>query len=244
MPVQRRRFLRKTRKRRNYRKKRIMRPTKTIANQIVRMKRFTTLPTYGWSVSAGSALTSGPSTDGVWTFTTPASIGSSFLSFSLYHTLGDVPNVSEFVSLFDSYKITGVKVQFILLANSVATGDASSATDTSAVIHHNYDFDDGNPYSASYAGIQDMQQCAYYRLTQGWKSVTKFYKPRVKTTMAVLSGATEVGNPRAMFIDLANTGVPHFGCKFMLQVYNSTMQAQPWRFQTLCTYYIKLKSIR
>lgn len=231
---------------RNYRKrgvkKRVYRKRvkRNALTNVFHTMRHTQTPTYGYTTSASCSLTV---TDGVYSFTTAASIGSHYLSFSLYHIIEDLPSFGEYSAMFDMYKIRKVKVQFIPLCNSVSTGDASSAIDTGAFIHHNIDYDDGVYYAASVAGVAEMQQDKGYKMRQGFRTISKTYAPKLKMDIYAISGAVEsgVGNT---WLDCANFKVPHFGSKYIVEVFNSTVTAQAFRFKMLCSYYVDFKGSR
>jgi len=228
--------------RKRFNKKRVYKK-KVRSNAITNIfhsKRYTQVSTNGYTTSVGSSLTI---VDGVWSMTTAASIGSHYLSFSLYHILEDLPNFGEYSAMFDSYKLKKVTVKILPLCNSVNTGDASSATDTGAYIHHNTDYNDGVYYAASVAGVADMQQDKGYKLRQGFKTISKTYAPKLKSDVYALAGAAETGI-QSMWLTTTNMKVPHFGSKYILEVFNNTVTSQVFRFKLLCSYYVDLKGSR
>lgn len=235
---------RKTYKKKIYRKKRVYKKKMTkkvnFGMQIYHGKRYTQSPTYGSSVSAGCSYSV---TDGLGTFTTAASIGSHYLSISLYHIGENIPQFGEYQSMFDQYKFRGVAVKILPVINSVSTGDATSAMDTGCFIHHNVDYDDGVYYAASVAGVVDMQQDAGYKMVQGFRTVSKYYKPKLKQDVYAIAGAAEVG-VSALWLDTINFQVPHYGSKYIFEVINSTVTSQVYKFKILCTYYLDLKGTR
>jgi len=126
--------------------------------------------------------------------------------FSIQCRLDELVNNSEFANLFDRYKITSCKVKI------QAAFFSSTQTSTPVPwIEYVTDHDDATPPS-----ISDMRQ------KMGTK--TKYFGPKSTITMGVKpvpaqliynSGAFNAyGVPkRAPFINMTNTGVPHYGIK-------------------------------
>lgn len=227
-------------RRKVYRKKAFkVRRTKTISNKIHYFKRFCTTISKSDLFDASTTLTL---TGTQFRLTTGAvALNNYYYSTAFTHKLSDVANYAEFTSLFDQYRIVGVKISILPLANSVNTGDASSVMDTTMVIHHCMDFDDGTPYAASLAGVQDMQQRGNYKRAKGWTPTYKYYKPRVLTLGTVAAGGQNVVNPRAPWTNCANADLVHYGSKFIFQIFNSSAIATNMVFDVQMQYYIQLR---
>lgn len=138
---------------------------------------------------------------------------------------------TDFVSLFDRYKISGVKVKFIPLT--------TQATVSSAVpmIAYAIDLDDASVPS-SYAEINQKYNVHKKRLD---KPCSIFIKPRI--AQAIYSGLTSgyaIGQKNT-YIDCNDSGVPFYGLKYWIRDVSlgGTTTNTVVRIET--TYYLSLK---
>lgn len=168
--------------------------------------------------------------------TTAAALGNSAYKFQL----SDLPNASEFTTLFDSYRIMGVKMKLVPCFSN------SDIVDTAAVpgynihipnVHTVIDYDDVTALSA----VTDYMQYDTYKMTRGNKIVKVFCKPRPQASMNV-SGAAALAaqESRYRWIDCNQASVYYFGIKVG---YESTGVAGPF-YQVYFTYYLQFKSVR
>lgn len=230
------------RKQKKYRKK-PLRIKKNIANNTYAFKRFIT--TFSKSDAASASMTASYNGNILnLAFGAAAPQTSGYYSVCFTHTLADIANYSEFTSLFDQYKIVGVKISIVPLCNSVNTGDASSAVDTASLVYQCLDFDDGSPFSASLTGIQDIQQRANFRRTVGYKSISRYYKPRILMLGTVSAGGQNAINPKAQWTDCGNANVVHYGSKFIFQVYSNSVATVHIPFDIQMQYYVLFKGAR
>lgn len=222
----------------------IRRVQQSIANKTYVFKRYCSSISFAQSASAGmtaslpagtlfnlSNVAAGPGTSG-------------YYSIALSHCVSNLSNSSEFLSLFDQYKILGVKVTFFPLANSTSLGDASSTTDTSCIVYRCLDFDDQTQYAASNAGVDDMKQHSNFKRTIGTKPFSFYYKPRILLKSDVAAGSQNVINQRAQWIDCANPDVLHYGSKYIFQVFSSSASTVAVPFDLQMCYYMAFKGVR
>lgn len=155
--------------------------------------------------------------------TTPATANSfSFGAFSYYVRLQDLPNYTEFTSLYDQYKIAGVKFRIIPFAVSPATGAAASsvASQPSCMFHMVTDLDDASKPTASEVGISALRQYTNYKSVNPFlyqrKGITRYFKPRVAT--AAYNGAfTGYKSESFGWVDCDNPGIQGYGLKGVVE---------------------------
>lgn len=129
---------------------------------------------------------------------------------TLFATL-TMPNLTEFTTLYDQYRIDWIECDFMFSNNM------SNITSPALVLPVCYlckDYDDSND-----AGVTDIQQYATQRVWQWGQQQGKngIYKVRVKPNVdtvvfqsAVLSG---YGRGKPQFLDTSSGQVPHYGIK-------------------------------
>jgi len=131
--------------------------------------------------------------------------------------LDDVINPTDFTTLYDRYKITGVKLTFIPLSNqgyagASSTGNQSSAT--LATMAYSIDYDDSS-IPASSLEILEKMDCRIKRLD---KPVSIYIKsPKVSTTVNSESGNVSAGIGATGYFNCANDDINFRGLKFYIR---------------------------
>lgn len=129
------------------------------------------------------------------------------------YTLNGLPNFTDFTSLFDQYRITGIKEKFIFDRTEATVGTAGTNT-IMPIMTHVIDIDDAAPF-ASEASYLQYETCKQNRLD---RPVTRFFRPRcaqaVYQTGGVFTGYGE--GARKLWIDAASTTVEYYGFKYMI----------------------------
>lgn len=135
--------------------------------------------------------------------------------------LNQLPNYGEFTTLFDRYKIHGVKLTWHL--RQVPGSD-------NLVFQHNVyprlfivkDYDDSNN-PANQAAIQEHGKCKEYILMPNRK-LNIYVKPSVLIP-AYRSGVSNSYIPKwNQWIDCADADVPHYGIKYVIDTFNTYYQ--------------------
>lgn len=135
--------------------------------------------------------------------------------------LNQLPNYGEFTTLFDRYKIHGVKLTWHLRQTPGADN---------LVFQHNVyprlfiikDYDDSNN-PANQAAIQEHGKCKEYILTPNRK-LNMYIKPSVLIP-AYRSGLSSSYIPKwNQWIDCADSDVPHYGIKYVIDTFNTYYQ--------------------
>ncbi|AQR57903.1 capsid [Molossus molossus circovirus 4] len=184
-----------------------------------------------------------------------------FGTMTYQFSLQNIPNISEFTSLFDSYQIRKVVINIIPYNNTVQAAQATNVgvaaaywPDFSPIMHYVIDHDGVPPVSANEAGINGFQQYASYKRRRftgiGPKGLSVVIKPRAKL-LAGNAALTTVGGTiagRNQWQDCAENNLPHFGFGMILEGISpgtagaGTIFEVPFRMET--TYYLKFKTIR
>lgn len=157
-------------------------------------------------------------------------------------SLDQLPSYTEFISLFDEYKLYGVKLHFRPLFNSQSAYDRLGST-TNLIrmprIHYCLDNTDNAPPS----NVGAIQQYSTYDSWTCLQSRKKFIKvnPAVELYRStVTTGYGRIGQP---FIECTTTGtaVPHYGFKLFLENPDSanwnTIIGSQEVYELVCTYY-------
>lgn len=158
----------------------------------------------------------------------------------LSFTLSQVPNNSEFTSLYDQYRINGIKWTLIPRGN---TAELTGAPPTvfqgqSTGIFSAIDYDDAT------APTSINQLCEYQnmKMTRATQMHSRYIKPRVNLQGITNAGTGAVGstmNTRG-WLDVSQINVPHFGLKLALQQsvnYNLT-------YDVKIDFYLAFKNVR
>lgn len=125
-------------------------------------------------------------------------------SFSLI----DFPSISEFNALYDSYKFLKIQV----------TLDLVSFTGTYPTVLMYPDYDDANaPVSLDQA--TQIMQMERLNFSSTKTSITRTLVPRVASTVSGVSAVNMV----SPWIDMAYTSIPHYGLKFWIKNYNTSV---------------------
>lgn len=131
---------------------------------------------------------------------------------SYMFALNNLPNFSEFTTLFDQYKILGGKWTLIPKSTEANVGSGAVASSEFNSIMSVLDFDDNNPPSS----INDLVQYQSYRVTRGNKVHSRYLKPCAVQAFYNSPISTAYGPKRNVWIDINNAGVPHYGIKYCI----------------------------
>lgn len=150
-------------------------------------------------------------------------------------SINDLPNNTEFLNLFDCYKITGVALKFIPRATENAT---TAGTLSLGDFVFCSDFDDANA-PASQAELYQRQSTRIVQPLRPWKH---FLRP--KAAMAVYSGSAfnaYAQTTNATWIDCNSPTVPYYGFKYAWCNVNSSTA---YSIDVFATYYLKFRNTR
>lgn len=156
---------------------------------------------------------------------------------TLNFRLNQLPNFSEFTSLYDQYKINGVKFELIpRYDTNTQVGSAGIATPAhySSQNWTAIDYDD----TVTPTSMADILQYQNVKRTGSSRIMTRFIKPKFADTIFA-SGVISGYRPQKGFIDCTYPNVEHYGVKFG---FSSNPLALTYGLRM--TFYIALKNVR
>lgn len=149
----------------------------------------------------------------------------------VYFRLVDVPNSSEFTTLFDQYRIDKVKIRFMPRANSSEVGTNQGMIKLFTAV----DYDDITT-PTSIAELLQYQNC---KVVPSTAITTRVLKPAFASQ--VYQSATSTGyGARRGWLDCDNNAVQHFGIKWGLQ----QLPAGTQTFDLHVQYHLSFKGVR
>lgn len=151
-------------------------------------------------------------------------------------TLADLPNATEFTTLFDQYMICAVKIKFIPQSNTLQTLTTGLVSNFCGTFFYVVDYDD------STAPASTNQICEYQtvKTRDPLREFKTYFKPKAVSTLFSGGATVNAGVLKSQWLDVAAPTVPHYGFKyFWTQAINCTLTLMP-----IYTYYIKCKNPR
>lgn len=157
--------------------------------------------------------------------------------------LSQLPNVSDFTSLFDQYKLTGVKVT---LTPALSEGIASPLAGTASPlgfsrVHSVIDYDDNTAPTSE----DQLLEYGSHKSTAPFQTHSRYIKPKLLQEI-YRSSLTTAYSPRAnTYLDLTYTDVPHLGMKVWISAPNTNAgTAQSITYKVYQTMYFTCKNVR
>jgi len=174
----------------------------------------------------------------------------SFVSQSTYgsfsFSLADVPNYQEFLALFQSYRLCGIKVSFFL-----DTGTSLSPKIHMPILHTAIDYNTtlfGTAFTLN--GLYQMSTYKRSFFTSSRQMHSRYLKPRVQSM--IYESTTSTGyttSRRSAYITMNDNTVPHYGLIWYVEHPNSYQtgeianSAQPMYMRVYVKYYFAFKGI-
>jgi len=168
------------------------------------------------------------------TYTGPTASAPNGVGGANYYTLADVPNVGEFLNLFDNFRITGIKLKFF-----PPWIDSTSTSTNIGQFYYAFD----NDSAAAPTSITDLQQYPnHHSRSLNSQPFTFFFRPRA---VNLLSTSSVYGiAPKGQWVDtVSSSGAQYFGFRWWWQetggisTYSLTMPVEQ-------TYYLQFKGLR
>lgn len=177
--------------------------------------------------------------------------GTQYFSISFAFCLSDVPDPSEFTSLFDRWQLNGVNFKVCPLYNIAEGIDASTTVANGSIagfLHSVIDYDDYGTFAASEAGLDLMREYETYQtrnlISAGNKPMTRYIKPHTAVALSASGVFTSYGNQKKQWCDAGSPGVSHFGLKLLFQIYNPNNVANNITFLLEAKYFLAFKDLR
>lgn len=226
---------RKTYRKRSFKPKRMYRRSAYRLNKVYAFKRMAKSLVIQNSTTAGVITTN--DTSQINLSAVQADTVGSMFGASMQFRLGNIQTPGDFQSLYDQYKITGVKVNIIPLSDS-ATSQSSGYLPS---LYWARDNDSAGSVPTTEASLRERQDVKTLRLTGPRSIYIKYPKQLVDTTVqggVVLNSLNATG-----WIDCNDQNVMHNGLVMWFK--NVDLRVQPttvtaFRFE--CTYYLKFRN--
>lgn len=160
--------------------------------------------------------------------------------YAMYFKLDDLPNYTEFASLYDSYRIDKVVLHFVPTSTVAEPEGTASSSTTSMVVYNDHD-DAVNPSSQA-----DAMERQGHRLINLTNSSRGFIKHTVRPRAAMGSG-NAIMTGKYQWFDCGVPTTPFYGVKLWIhQATNTNVTADcpAFTMQIYATYYLSLKTYR
>jgi len=169
-------------------------------------------------------------------------------SGSIFASVENIPDLSDFTGLFDRYKICGMRVTFTPINTSTTTeaGRVAGEGQIGCIMHIIKDYDDKNRPAASEAGINTLRQYPNYKTynlygKQG-RPISIYIRPKVAKT--VYAGVTNAYETAAFpWIDMTTDDAEGYGIKFICEGMSHGSTVIQYMKVEAC-YYLKFKNPR
>lgn len=136
---------------------------------------------------------------------------------SLSFNLNQVPNVSEFTSLFDNYRISFVKLMFRLRTSPDAQLANNSAYPQMFIQR---DYDD-NTVPTSVNSVRESGRCILRTIRPDRYTVVKI-RPATQNLVFNDTGSNTVFVPKwKQWLDMSYPGVPYYGIKYAVDTFSA-----------------------
>lgn len=137
---------------------------------------------------------------------TPGQFNGFGASFSLAGTAG----AGELAALFDSYRITGIRVTVKPRATNFEYRPDADYPLENSPLYMAYDWDDATPPDSG----ESLLQRSNCRMISTTEPTTFFFRPKAAAQLFASTTSTGYGQVGGnVWIDAANTSVPHYGFK-------------------------------
>lgn len=151
---------------------------------------------------------------------------------SLFFTLGNLPNSSEFTSLFDEYRVGKLTFNFVPIKLQGNIDAAYSCPELFTIV----DKDDSTVPSS----INEFLQSPSMRIVSSSRRFRRYFYPKFASSMYVSAVSTGYG-ARNGWVDCTNSDVPHYGLKYMM---NPSTIASAFIYQVFVTATVKFRGVR
>jgi len=178
-------------------------------------------------------------------------VGVSSCTMGIYFTLNDIPNVSEFTTLFDQYMITGVMLQIKMVPVPDATYmPVSAGTSNYANFYPTlwYAPDHDDNANVTLAGLKEFEKVRH-KVIHPNREINIMLRPT--TLQQLYRSSTTTGyacNYKRSWLDIAQADIPHYGVKLAFDMEgmttSSTFADAQFMFKVNAKYYFKCKNVR
>lgn len=166
--------------------------------------------------------------------------GTTVLYGQMAFEIGDLDQLSSFAAVFDQYRID--KVCIVVRSTNPAYSTFTTTTVNAGVpsVFMVFDRDDGTAPS-TLASLREYDNCVEF---QGEQSLYLELEPSVTPSIFAVGSFSGYGVQRTgMWLDMANTSIPHYGVKFAVTALNASTTAD-WVWQLEVFYFTSFRNVR
>jgi len=162
--------------------------------------------------------------------------------YNYVFTIGDLPQFASFNALFDNYRINAVVMKFQRSTIPVTATSGLGTPGSNAIIAYVKDYDDGNALT-TLDQAYEYQNCKIYPVSDiNNKPIIVKIRPRYAVQLYQTSVSTGYKAQRGGWLDMSQSGVPHYGIKVALEEYFDASYKQT--FRVWATYYVSFKNVK
>lgn len=160
--------------------------------------------------------------------------------------LSDLPNVSEYVSLFDQFKLTGVKFKVMPKVSSIANTSNSMTLTGFGQIITCLDFDD----VTTPTNKDELLQYNNVKVSHPNRQHHRYFNPTMLSTIYRVGLADAHSVMKCKWLDMAYTDTPTYGLKMWIDgpqvnpLGGSPVTPATVTYDIYATYYFKCKATR
>ena len=148
----------------------------------------------------------------------------------------DIPGWSEFIALYDSYKVNGMKVMFYPIADN--TTSVASQSESYLRIFTAVDYNDRSP-PASVTTLREYENC---RVSPNNKIHKRYFKPNFTIDIESSNLSGIMPNRYKPWLSTSSGDVEHLGLKYAIEHINQTNSVGLYRVEVKV--YLAFKSKR
>lgn len=144
--------------------------------------------------------------------------------------LQNVPGYTEFTSMYDQYKICGLRQKFIFNRTSTETSGSSEMPQLLTV----NDFND----STALANEAEALEYASYKMRRLDKPVSRYYRPSINVTVPNATSGMAV---KSRWLNTSEVDIDHFGLKVAVDTISSATGTTIGTLRIYYTFYLAFK---
>lgn len=152
-------------------------------------------------------------------------------------SLSNLPNVTDFTNLFDSYMIRKIKINFIPDLNMANAGTINPRINLYSVIDRND--------ASSLASVSEANEYSNCKRTTSTTNHVRYFRPSLPITVTDIASNTFIEENRPRWISTANTLPTHGIVKVISDTtLPSSSGTVNYNWRVFITYYIACKNVR
>lgn len=164
------------------------------------------------------------------------------LNIALTFALTDLPSVNEFTTLYDMFKITGIKLSIIWRSSNLSMIETNN-TQGVGMPYMYYAVDRDDATSTSITDLREFSKAKRFEFDTGKRVCHIFFKPNTLSENYLTGVTTGYTINYNKWVDMAQSGMPFWGFKAAIQVPLNAPSVAAY-FDVEATYYLAMKDPR